>query len=162
MKKVLSAATIFSLLLGCSNNRLAELGSTTILSAGEGQRLPVSAIAQVGKEQIKLEVARTPQQQVMGLMYREFLPTDRGMLFLFEEVRLARFWMKNVTIPLDMVFLRDNEIQAIIADVPPCTTAPCPTYGPSVMINQVIELPGGRAAELGLKAGDHITLTLSR
>ena len=157
MKKVLSSLVILGLLLGCSSNELAEL-DFQVSEASEGQMLPVEAIVKFENEQIELEVAQTPQQQATGLMYREVLPPDRGMLFPFEELRMARFWMKNVTIPLDMVFLRDDEIQAVIPNVPPCTTTPCPTYGPPMLVNQVIELPGGRAAELGLEAGDRITI----
>ncbi|MGF1480688.1 MAG: DUF192 domain-containing protein [Cyanophyceae cyanobacterium] len=158
MRKVLSAIVVFGLLLGCSSQQ-AELAPAPVSEVREqGQMLPVSATVRLGNEQIELEVAQSPQQQAMGLMYREFLPPHRGMLFPFEELRLARFWMKNVRIPLDMVFLRDGEIQAIFADVPPCTTTPCPTYGPPMPVNQVIELPGGRAAELGLQAGDRVTI----
>jgi hypothetical protein len=66
--------------------------------------------------------------------------------------------MKNTKIPLDMVFLRDGEVKAIVADVPPCTTNPCPGYGPEIPIDQVIELQGGRAAQLGLKVGDQVSI----
>jgi hypothetical protein len=66
--------------------------------------------------------------------------------------------MKNTKIPLDMVFLKDGEVKAIEADVPPCTADPCPSYGPETPIDQVIELRGGRAAELGLKVGDRVSV----
>ena len=64
--------------------------------------------------------------------------------------------MKNVVIDLDMVFVHNDEIVGIAADVPPCTTTPCPNYGPGfgVLVDEVIELRGGRAAELGLAVGD--------
>lgn len=125
---------------------------------GAGQSLPISAQATVGDRQIQLEVARTPEQQAMGLMFRSELADDRGMLFEFELARPVNFWMRNVLIPLDMVFLLDGEVQAIAANVPPCTTLTCPTYGPEGSVNQVIELRGGRAAELGLEAGNQITI----
>jgi len=51
------------------------------------------------------------------------------------------------------------EVKAIAASVPPCTTSPCPTYGPETLVNQVIELRGGRAAELGLKVGDQVKIS---
>jgi hypothetical protein len=94
----------------------------------------------------------------MGLMYRTTLADDRGMLFPFEPPQPVSFWMKNVRIPLDMIFLRDGEVKAIAASVPPCTAEPCPTYGPPTAVNQVIELRGGRAAELGLKVGDRVKI----
>lgn len=123
-----------------------------------GQTLPISAKATMAGQVIQLEVARTPQQQQMGLMYRTSLADDRGMLFLFNPPQPINFWMKNTLIPLDMVFMLDGVVKAIVADVPPCKTSLCPTYGPNTPVNQVIELRGGRAAELGLKAGDRVTI----
>jgi hypothetical protein len=120
--------------------------------------LPISALAEMAGQKISLEVARTPEEQAMGLMYRTSLAPDRGMLFAFNPPRPVSFWMKNVSIPLDMVFLRNGEVKAIAANVPPCTTTPCPSYGPEIAIDQVIELRGGRAAELGLKVGDRVSV----
>lgn len=123
-----------------------------------GQVLPITAQAQIGQQVINLEVAQTPRQQAMGLMYRQSLAPDRGMLFAFEPPRPVSFWMKNTKISLDMIFLRQGKVMAIAANVPPCTATPCPVYGPErpVAIDQVIELRGGRAAELGLVVGDRI------
>lgn len=120
--------------------------------------LPISATAEMAGQQISLEVARTPQEQAMGLMYRTSLDPDRGMLFSFGWPQPVSFWMKNTKIPLDMVFLLKGQVKAIEANVPPCTTNPCPSYGPQTLIDQVIELRGGRAAELGLKAGDQVII----
>lgn len=123
------------------------------------QSLPISAEAEIAGQTIQLEVARTPEEQAMGLMYRTSLPGDRGMLFSFEPPRPVQFWMRDTLIPLDMVFMRDGEVKAIVANAQPCTSNPCPTYGPRrEAVNQVIELAGGRAAELGLAVGDRITL----
>lgn len=123
-----------------------------------GQELPISAQTQIKDQLICLEVAQTPQQQQIGLMYRTDLAPDRGMLFPFEPPRPVAFWMRNVRIPLDMVFIRDKQVQAIATNVPPCNTPRCPTYGPSMPIDQVIELAGGRAAELGLVVGDQVSV----
>lgn len=123
-----------------------------------GQSLPVSATATMAGTKIQLEVAQTPEQQAMGLMYRTSLADDRGMLFVFNPPRPVGFWMKNTLIPLDMVFLRKGVVMDISANVPPCTTDPCPTYGPGRPVDQVIELRAGRAKELGLKVGDRVTI----
>jgi uncharacterized membrane protein (UPF0127 family) len=124
-----------------------------------GQQLPLTAVTTLGGEEIFLEVATTPQQQSLGLMYRDALPDDRGMLFLLEWPRPVSFWMKNVPVSLDMVFVYGGTIQAIAADVPPCAAEPCPTYGPGKQpIDQVIELRAGRAAELGLAVGDEVVV----
>ncbi|WOD38396.1 DUF192 domain-containing protein [Nodosilinea sp. E11] len=124
------------------------------------QQLGVTAVTTLGGEEIFLEVAATPQQQALGLMYREPLPDDRGMLFPLGRARPVSFWMKNVPVPLDMVFIYNGAIAAIAADVPPCTADPCPTYGPEgQLVDQVIELRAGRAAELGLREGDEVVIT---
>lgn len=123
----------------------------------QGQILPVRAEVDLNGQTIGLEVAETPQQQATGLMARESLPDDRGMLFPFEPARPVSFWMKNVLIPLDMVFIHNGEIVAIAEVVPPCEGNPCPTYGPeNQLVEYVLELRGGRAAELDLQIGDAI------
>ncbi|RZM83092.1 DUF192 domain-containing protein [Leptolyngbya iicbica LK] len=126
----------------------------------QGQILPVAAEVEIADQTLGLEVAETPQQQAIGLMARESLPDDRGMLFPFEPARPVSFWMKNVLIPLDMVFIHQGEVVAIASDVPPCEGDPCPTYGPGRQpVDYVLELRGGRAAELGMQAGDAIEFT---
>ncbi|MBW4443794.1 MAG: DUF192 domain-containing protein [Plectolyngbya sp. WJT66-NPBG17] len=124
-----------------------------------GQILPLTASFNVANQVIRLEVAKMPDEQAMGLMYRTGLADDRGMLFPFNPPRPTQFWMKNTLIPLDMLFLRKGKIRSITANVPPCQADPCPTYGsPTEDIDQVIELRAGRAAELGLKVGDFISI----
>ena len=125
-----------------------------------GQVLPISAQAEIGGQIIQLEVAETPHQQALGLMYRTELADDRGMLFPFNPPRRVSFWMKNVSISLDMIFLFQGAVVAIAADVPPCTSAPCDVYGPGgrQLVDQVIELRGGRAAELDIQVDGVITI----
>jgi uncharacterized protein len=129
-----------------------------IATQQQGQVLPISAKAKMGGEIIDLEVAKTSKEQEIGLMYRTSLAKNRGMLFEFGKPRYTRFWMKNTLIPLDMVFLKDGIIKGIFLNVPPCRQDPCDSYGPDTKINQVIELPGGRAKELNLKVGDRIAI----
>ena len=152
-------------LLGCSpalpvanSDATGTLASQSPTATTSGQVLPVSARARIADRPIELEVAKTSEQQAMGLMYRTSLADDRGMLFEFKPARWVNFWMKNCKISLDMIFLRDGVVTAIAADTPPCTADPCPTYGPDTSVDRVIELRGGRAAELGVKVGDRIEI----
>lgn len=117
--------------------------------------LPITAEADIAGHVFQLEVARTPSEQAMGLMHRSALEDNRGMLFPFSRPRMAQFWMYNCLISLDMVFLRGGEVQAVFT-APPCERQPCPTYGPDTHVDSVIELKGGRAAEVGLQPGDRV------
>jgi uncharacterized protein len=123
-----------------------------------GQKLPLSAQVSIGGQNIQLEVARTNEEQSMGLMYRTELAKDRGMLFVFNPPRSVKFWMKNTLIPLDMVFVSNGVVKHIGANIPPCQADPCPSYGPEaeMQIDGVIELRSGRAKELKLKIGDRL------
>ncbi|MGK7891672.1 MAG: DUF192 domain-containing protein [Leptolyngbyaceae cyanobacterium] len=124
------------------------------------QQLPITAYATFNGTQIDLEVAITPRQQAIGLMYRAELADNQGMLFPFSPPRPVNFWMRNVEINLDMVFIRDRQVLAIASQVPPCRTEICPTYGPSgISVDAVLELRGGRAAELDLEIGDPVIIT---
>ncbi|MBD1910966.1 MULTISPECIES: DUF192 domain-containing protein [unclassified Leptolyngbya] len=136
--------------LGCN-------AATADSSTSEGQMLPITAEVELGSEQFQLEVARTPSEQAMGLMYRPSLEDNRGMLFPFRYQRVVQFWMKNCLIPLDMVFLRNGTVQAVVT-APPCEDEPCPTYGPSTAVDSVIELRGGRAQEVGITPGDRVEI----
>ena len=128
--------------------------------APRGQKLPVSAQVTISGQTILLEVARTSEEQSTGLMYRTHLAADRGMLFVFVPPRSVGFWMKNTLIPLDMVFVSNGVVKYISKQVPPCTADPCPSYGPesNTVIDGVVELRSGRAAELRLKVGDRVEI----
>jgi len=106
------------------------------------------------------EVADTPEELRSGLMYRESMPNDQGMLFVFAGGNAQRsFWMKNTLIPLDMIFVNSSmEIVSIQADVPPCVADPCPTYGSVKPAKYVIETNAGYAATFGIEPGQMVTL----
>ena len=159
--KGLLGMTIGGLLLGCSTSSslspVAQAPAPAV-QASLSQTLPITAKATFKDQVIQLEVARTPDQQEVGLMNRSPLPDDRGMLFPFEPPRPVIFWMKNTPSPLDIVFLLNGEVKAIAVDARPCAADPCPTYSSNDAVNQVIELRSGRAKELGLKVGDRLSI----
>lgn len=101
-----------------------------------------------------VEVARSPQEQEQGLMNRQSLAPDRGMIFPYAPPQPVSFWMKNTYIPLDMVFIRPDNSIARIESAIPLNLEPVPSLEP---ISAVLEIPGGRAAELGIKAGDRVS-----
>ena len=97
------------------------------------------------------EMALTPEQQSMGMMFRTEMAPNEGMLFVFTETRRASFWMRNTLIPLDMIFVRPNGRIANIITASPETDTSRRSNG---RVLAVFEIPGGRAAELGIKSGD--------
>ena len=101
-----------------------------------------------------VEVARSAEEQRVGLMNRQQLEPNRGMIFPFAAPRVASFWMKNTLIPLDMIFVRaDGTITNIEANTVPLSEEPVMSFEEVVA---VLEIPGGRSAELGVKAGDKV------
>ncbi|WP_017324430.1 DUF192 domain-containing protein [Synechococcus sp. PCC 7336] len=125
-----------------------------------GQMLPIEGRAIVGDRIFDLEIARTPAQQQLGLMFRDPLPEGQGMLFPFEPPRPVSFWMFNVTFDLDIVFMFEGEVVYIAASVPGCAALPCPSYGPpeDVLADSVLELNGGTAAQIELKPGTAVAV----
>lgn len=102
----------------------------------------------------KVELARTPEEQQRGLMFRESLPERTGMLFLFEDDDPHKFWMKNTMIPLDMIWMDGaGRVLFISADTPPCKADPCPNHGPDVPSRSVLEIAGGLASKEQVTVG---------
>ena len=90
-------------------------------------------------------------------MFRDTLAPDRGMIFPFPKPVDATFWMKNTLIPLDLIFIRgDGRIANIGAKAVPMSTAIIASEG---LVTAVLEIPGGRAAELGIRPGDRVRWT---
>jgi uncharacterized membrane protein (UPF0127 family) len=105
-----------------------------------------------GRVNLTVEMATTPQQQQIGLMFRKTLAPNAGMLFDFGVERPQAFWMKNTLIPLDMLFIKgDGTIVRIAAMTKPLSEDTVPSYEP---VRVVLELAGGRAAALGIQPGD--------
>jgi len=101
-----------------------------------------------------VEVARTASEQARGLMFRKQMGADEGMIFPRDPPDFASFWMKNTVIPLDIVFIgTDRRIINIAADAVPYSLDPRSAQG---LTAGVLELNGGRAAELGIAAGDKV------
>jgi uncharacterized membrane protein (UPF0127 family) len=99
----------------------------------------------------RVELARTPAERELGLMYRERMAADAGMLFLFERSSPLAFWMKNTFIPLDMIFIgSDRRIVGIVENAEPRTLSSRRVDESS---QYVLEINGGLSAKLGIRAG---------
>lgn len=100
---------------------------------------------------VQVELARTPEEQARGLMYRRSLPPDGGMLFLFDRAEPRRFWMRNTYIPLDMIFL---DAQRVVVGIEENTVPLDETgRGPDQPAQYVVEVAGGYARSHGIGLG---------
>ncbi|MBT5659885.1 MAG: DUF192 domain-containing protein [Rhodospirillaceae bacterium] len=107
-----------------------------------------------GDHDFVIELARSPEERSHGLMFRQHLAEDHGMLFLFDGEKRRAMWMKNTLIPLDMLFLGcGGEVLAIHANATPKSLKP---IAPKVLACAVLEIDGGVAAQLGISPGDHV------
>jgi len=139
---------------------LAALGLTLAIhpwrasAASPPQQLPIEAQWCVRPGTcVQLEVADQPAEQAMGLQLRGPLPPLRGMWFPFPQATPLRFWMHRTPEPLDMVFVRQGRVIAVVAGAAPCPRLPCRSYGPEEPGDGVIELAAGQAAALGIQVG---------
>ncbi|MDD5044182.1 MAG: DUF192 domain-containing protein [Candidatus Omnitrophica bacterium] len=104
-----------------------------------------------------VETVKTEEARSRGLMFRNNLPIDNGMLFIFEEEGIYPFWMKNMSIPLDILWINtDKELVFISRNTPPCTKEPCPVINPGAKARYVLEINAGLSQKLGLKLGDKL------
>jgi uncharacterized membrane protein (UPF0127 family) len=103
---------------------------------------------------VNVELATDPETRAQGLMYRDRLAEDVGMLFFFPQTEVQSFWMKNTLIPLDMIWIDESRrIVHVKHDVPPCRSDPCPGYDPAVPARYVLELAAGVARKHALAPG---------
>lgn len=120
---------------------------------GRPALVPLEVRTAKGKVQFQVEVARTDAEQARGLMYRDSLPPDHGMIFPMVPPRFASFWMKNTYIPLDIIFIRPDGTISNIVHGTPNDLVPVNSIGPA---GAVLEIGGGLAAANGIVAGDKV------
>jgi uncharacterized membrane protein (UPF0127 family) len=119
------------------------------------------ARVELGGQSFVVEIANTTEKQALGLMFRDSMPADQGMLFIFPDEAPRRFWMKNTRIALDIIYFdKDLKLVSISADTPPCRVSDCPGYPSAAPAKYVLELNAGTAAELGVGSGDRLKLEL--
>ena len=107
-----------------------------------------------GEHQFQVEIAKDEASRAKGLMYRRFMPADRGMLFEFDRSEPVAFWMKNTYISLDMIFIAaDGSVTRVAANAEPLSEATIPSGGPCI---GVLEINAGVAAKIGVVPGDKV------
>lgn len=137
------------------------LRRAAVVAAIAAVALPLAACSDEGKlvlhsstgdYSFNVEVVDTAESRAKGLMFVQELADDAGMLFDFKEERPVSFWMRNTFIPLDMIFVgADGVVKNIHVNARPHDVTGIPSEGP---VQFVLEIPGGRSVEIGLKPGD--------
>lgn len=108
---------------------------------------------QIGQRLFTLEVADEPHEQEVGLMFRESMPVDRGMIFVFPNEQVRSFWMRNTLIPLDILYLDSDGRIVSIKTMKPKDETPISS---EKRARYAIEVNAGVARGLGLKVGDRV------
>lgn len=108
-----------------------------------------------------VELAKTPKEREQGLMFRDKLETNRGMLFIYPQEGKYDFWMKNTLIPLDIIWIdKDQKVVSIAKDAQPCLEDDCSAISPFSNAQYVLEINGGLADKLGITIGQKANIKL--
>lgn len=140
MKKVFILLSFTLFLWGCESNS-ADFG-----------------IIEIGEESLMVEMADTPAKRQQGLMFRETLPINLGMLFVFETESVQKIWMKNTLIPLKIIWISSNKEVVDIQNAEPCKADPCPVYKGNSPAKMVLEVNQGVFE--GLKIGEDVKINV--
>lgn len=157
MKLEIGIALLALAVAGCSGG---GGGGATASDAIVTTSVPVTVAGAGGRHVFTVEIAKTAAQQEKGLMFRTGLKPDQGMLFwpyppAGGPPQNASFWMKNTPTPLDIVFIRaDDTIARIAENTVPFSETPIPSGEP---VGAVLEIVGGRSADLGIAVGDKVS-----
>ncbi len=102
---------------------------------------------------VTVEIADTPKEREKGLMYRENLDQDHGMLFAFKEPQMLSFWMRNTKIPLEIMFFDERGRFINAYEMQPCTQEPCPTYDSEEVAQYALEVSKNFRVDHGIGVG---------
>ena len=148
MKRFILSALFLSL----ASPALAQTSKDDVVDFGEP--VPLTIVSQDSKHVFQIERAITLDQQARGMMFRESMDPNSGMLFEFDEPKIATIWMKNTPLPLDIIFVRSNgKILKIEHMAQPYKLR---SASSEAIVAAVLELQGGRSKELGIMPGDLI------
>ncbi len=150
MRRILLLSLSLLLLVSCKGY-YAESDSpfgfgNVLIDTGDGSKI------------VKVEVADTPELRGLGLMDRDELPENSGMVFVFFEDESNSFWMKDTKIPLSIAFFDVEGRIHTILDMPPCESDPCPTYMPDEPYRGALEVNLGSFEKWGVEIGDKVTI----
>ncbi len=120
---------------------------------------PLSYVEIKGKK-IKVEIADSQAEMEKGLIHRENLGENSGMLFIFPDSEIRSFWMKNTLISLDIIFVDENLEIVDIKNALPCSSEPCALYTSSLPAKYVLEVNSGFSEQNNLTIGEEVSLSI--
>lgn len=128
-----------------------QKNTTTVFFDEKGNQLAV----------FNVELARNFIDRQQGLMHRNSLAKDSGMLFVFNNEQQLSFWMKNTLLSLDIIYIsKDKKVVAVADNAKPCKKDPCPSYNSYQPAQYVLEINGGLAKNFGIKKGSRVEFNL--
>ena len=116
--------------------------------------IDVTVTTDEGSHTFVTEIAATPEQQQRGMMFRNEMGADEGMLFPYDQAADRGFWMRNTFIPLDIIFIAEDGTIINIGEGEPYNEESVRSEAPAIA---VFEIPGGRSEELGIEPGDRVS-----
>ena len=140
------------LLCGLLTSDLVRNQAMAQVPAGQAQQLATTSL-RAGMHLITAEVARTPQEHAIGLMWRKDMPTNHGMIFVFPKSGVQCFWMKNTLLPLSIAFINDQGKVVNVDEMKPQTEE---SHCSAEPVRYVLEMNTGWFAKRGIKAGSLI------
>lgn len=149
------AARAFTLVFALALYACAQPAPRATVDPASGLELEQLTIdTDRGPVNLTVEIADDEAERNRGLMFRQSLADDRGMLFHFQQPEMASFWMRNTILSLDIIFIGpDGRILNIADHTTPYSEAPIPAAG---LTRGVLEIRAGRAEELGIRPGDQV------
>jgi uncharacterized protein len=118
-------------------------------------RHPLTAKATIHDTVFSIELAISAQEKEKGLAYRDNIPDNHGMLFLFDHEQQYNFWMKDMRFPIDILWIRESTVLDITPNVP-VANPPYSQYAPKYAVDKVLELKAGTVERYGITVGDKV------
>lgn len=155
MRKLIIWFGILSLLTGCSGREADGIArSQSDFETTEATK-QIQRVAINGK-QWAVETVSEPKEMLLGLSGRVSLPAGQGMFFVFNDLAERTFWMKDMRFPLDIVWIRNDEVVGVSYDAMPEGPEPRNFYYSKLPVNRVLEINNGEAMKFNIKIGDKV------
>ncbi|MFH1012778.1 MAG: DUF192 domain-containing protein [Candidatus Peregrinibacteria bacterium] len=146
--------------VGLASVLLVVAGAHTFVVYQRDGTTPIALRTLYTEHRLRVSLATTPEEQRVGLMWVKKLRRDGGMLFAYEQPHLASFWMQNMEIPLDILFIgADHQIKRIVREAYPCLpNVVCPRFVSPEPVQYVLEVTSGYAKDHQVEVGDELIL----